>query len=102
MAGHGNGSGSGAWPAGGNGGRIGNGGSALPDATRAAMESRFGGDFSNVRVLNNSCVATAMGAQAYAQGTDIHFATGAYQPHTREGQQLIAHELTHVVQQGGQ
>lgn len=100
MAGNGNGSGSGAWPAGGNGGSIGNGGSALPDATRAALESRFGGDFSNVRVLNNSCIPPAMGAQAFAQGTDIHFATGAYQPHTSEGQQLIAHELAHVVQQG--
>jgi len=69
------------------------------------MERSFGADFSNVRVHEGfgggvpGMDASARGAVAYTHGNDLHFAPGAYQPHSREGQQLLGHELTHVVQQ---
>jgi Zn-dependent protease with chaperone function len=81
-------------------GKIGTGGSPLPDSARAALEAQFGADLSNVRVMNNSALPAAMGAKAYTTGTDIHFASGAYQPDTPAGRAVIAHELAHVVQQG--
>ena len=74
-----------------------------PDA-RQFMEQRFGHDFSHVRIHVNSAAAEAsraMGAQAYTLGTDIAFGLGQYQPNTRTGRFLIAHELTHVLQQRG-
>lgn len=67
------------------------------------MEARFGEDFSNVRVhtnLESAESATAANALAYAIGSDIVFAPGFYDPETTAGKQLLAHELTHVVQQG--
>jgi hypothetical protein len=74
------------------------GGRALPDDLQARMGRSFGSDFSSVRVHEGDH-ATAMGALAYTQGTDIHFAPGQYQPTSQSGQQLIGHELAHVVQQ---
>jgi hypothetical protein len=74
-------------------------GNPLPASLRHQMESSFGTDFSSVRV-HEGHQATHVGAQAYTQGQDIHFAPGAYQPGNDTGRQLIAHELTHVVQQG--
>lgn len=74
------------------------GGQAMPEGVRAKMESAFGADFSQVRI-HEGARATALGARAYTQGADIHFAPGTYQPHSRDGQELLGHELTHVVQQ---
>jgi hypothetical protein len=74
------------------------GGQRLPQAVQAKMEQSFGADFSAVRV-HQGAQATAVGAQAYTQANDIHFAPGAYQPDSRQGQELLGHELTHVVQQ---
>jgi hypothetical protein len=54
---------------------------------------------SSVNVHKDSSKANEMGAKAYAQGTDIHFAPGQFKPESREGQELIGHELGHVVQQ---
>jgi uncharacterized protein DUF4157 len=71
---------------------------ALPDAVRGKMEGAFGSDFSGVRV-HEGPQAEAMGALAYTQGAHIHFAPGAYDPDSRGGQELLGHELTHVVQQ---
>ncbi len=73
-------------------------GNALDAALRGKMEGAFGADFSAVRV-HQSPRADDIGARAYTQGTDIHFAPGQYQPGTVQGQELIGHELTHVVQQ---
>jgi hypothetical protein len=74
------------------------GGQAMPAAVRARMESAFGADFSQVRI-HEGPRAEALGARAYTQGADIHFSPGAYQPHSTAGQELLGHELTHVVQQ---
>ncbi len=74
------------------------GGSQLPSAVQAKMESSFGADFSDVRV-HEGPQASQLGAVAYAQGTDLHFAPGQYNPGTMSGDSLIGHELTHVQQQ---
>ena len=74
-------------------------GSPMPDGVRGKMEGAFGQDFSDVRVHAGSQHAPALGAQAYTQGSDIHFAPGQYDTSSRGGQELIGHELTHVVQQ---
>lgn len=74
------------------------GGQALPANVAGKMSSAFGADLSSVRVHEGDHVS-AMGAQAYAQGADIHFAPGQYQPESQHGQELIGHELAHVVQQ---
>ena len=63
------------------------------------MESSFGTDFSSIRVHPDSSKAPEVGALAYTQGTDIHFAPGQFKPETSAGQQLLGHELTHVIQQ---
>lgn len=73
-------------------------GRPLPENVQAKMEHAFGADFSNVRV-HEGPQAQAIGALAYTQGTDIHFAPGRYDPHSGSGQELLGHELTHVVQQ---
>ncbi|CAI6081365.1 eCIS core domain-containing protein [Cohnella sp. JJ-181] len=72
---------------------------ALPLDVQAKMEKAIGADFSNVNVHANSSQASAAGALAYAQGNDIHFAPGQYNPDTQSGQKIIGHELAHVVQQ---
>jgi hypothetical protein len=77
-------------------------GRPLDPATRGFMESRFGHDFSRVRVHtgeNAAASAKAVGALAYAYGSDVTFGAGQYSPHTSEGRCLLAHELAHVVQQ---
>lgn len=71
----------------------------IPDAVRQRMEDSFGTDFSGVRVHPESSKAPEVGALAYTQGTDIHFAPGQFKPDTTVGQQLLGHELTHVIQQ---
>jgi hypothetical protein len=76
------------------------GGSPMPAPLQKKMESSFGADFSSVRVHEGG-QAGQLGAHAYAQGDDVHFAPGQYQPDTQSGQALIGHELAHVVQQRG-
>lgn len=71
---------------------------ALDPVVQAKMEDAFDFDFSAVRVHEGGA-APAMGALAYTQGTDVHFAPGQYAPHSPGGQELIGHELAHVVQQ---
>lgn len=76
----------------------GGGGNALPDDVRAKMEHAFGTDFSGVRIIEGH-QAASLGALAYTQGTNIHFAPGQYEPHSQHGQELLGHELAHVAQQ---
>ncbi|MCD6066928.1 MAG: hypothetical protein K0S33_1754 [Bacteroidetes bacterium] len=71
----------------------------LPADVQMKMESSFGQDFSSVNIHANSGKASSLGALAYTQGQDIHFASGKYEPGSKKGQELIGHELTHVVQQ---
>ena len=74
------------------------GGQMLPDTVRGKMEAAFGADFSAVRV-HIGPQAERIGALAFTTGTDIYFAPGRYQPDSMQGQQLIGHELAHLVQQ---
>ncbi|MFB6317234.1 DUF4157 domain-containing protein [Saccharicrinis sp. FJH54] len=79
------------------------GGSAMPDDVRQQMESGFGTDFSNVRIhmgYNAVQMNQKLGAQAFTNGNDIYFNNGKYNPVSHTGQQLLAHELTHTIQQG--
>jgi lipoprotein-anchoring transpeptidase ErfK/SrfK len=73
-------------------------GQPLPTQLQFKMGGALGADFSAVRVHEDGRAAS-LGALAYTQGTNIHFAPGQYQPDTRQGQELLGHELTHVVQQ---
>jgi|GEM_PF-2576753 len=78
-------------------------GHALPADTRRSMESTFGADFGGVRVhTGNEAVQMnkELSAQAFTHGSDIYFNAGKYEPGSQEGKGLLAHELTHVVQQG--
>lgn len=78
-------------------------GSPLPDTTKQFMESRFGADFSGVRIHTGSYaenLSTGIHAQAFTHGNDIYFNSGKYSPHTEAGGTLLAHELTHTIQQG--
>ena len=80
------------------------GGQPLPDSTRAFFESRFGYDFSQVRIHTDSRAAKAtqaLNARAFTVKKDIVFGTAQYAPATNAGQRLLGHELTHVVQQAG-
>lgn len=79
------------------------GGSPLPDNTRSQMEGAMGADFSGVRVHTGSEAAGMsqdIQAQAFTHGNDVYFNEGKYSPSTTDGQRLLAHELTHTVQQG--
>ncbi|NDV82953.1 DUF4157 domain-containing protein [Bacteroides sp. 51] len=71
----------------------------MPDDVKTQMEDSFSTDFSSVRIHADSARAPEVGALAYTQGTDIHFAPGQFKPETSAGQQLLGHELTHVIQQ---
>lgn len=77
-------------------------GQPMDSKTRAYFESRFGFDFSQVRVHADAQAARSarmVGAQAYTVGSHIAFSSGNYSPQSQPGRQLLAHELTHVVQQ---
>ncbi len=79
-------------------------GKPLEPTILSFMESRFGCDFQQVRVhsdLSAAESAHSINAQAYTTGNDIVFGAGQYKPETSTGRQLIAHELTHVIQQHG-
>lgn len=79
-------------------------GKPLDADVREFMEAGFGADFGDVRVHTDSGAAEsseAINAKAYTIGQDLVFGAGAYSPASSEGKKLIAHELTHVVQQSG-
>ena len=80
------------------------GGRQLDQAFRAKAEPVFGADFSGVRVhvdARSDALNRSIQAMAFTTGQDMFFRQGAYQPGTSGGQELLAHELTHVKQQGG-
>ncbi len=102
--------------------RSGSGPTELDDQTASAITSRLGQgsaldtqmsnkagaamgtDFGGVNVHTGTDadqLSRQLGAKAFTVGSDIFFRDGAYSPHTHDGQHLLAHELTHVVQQGG-
>jgi hypothetical protein len=83
---------------------AGRSGIPLDTETRQAMEARFGHDLSRIRIhpqAEGAGSAQALGAAAYTVGRDIVFAPGRYQPGTAGGRALLAHELTHAIQQEG-
>lgn len=78
------------------------GGNPLSEEERTIFEPRFGADFSQVRLhtdTNAAQVARLVNARAFTTGREIVFGEGQYAPETTTGQRLLAHELTHVVQQ---
>jgi len=82
---------------------INSGGQPLPDQTRSFFEPLFGYDFTNVKIHNNQLAAKSadsIQANAYTTGNNVVFNSGKYNPDTDSGKKLLAHELTHVVQQG--
>ncbi len=79
-------------------------GHPLPSDTLRSMESQMGGDFSGVRIHTGPEAAQLnrdVGAQAFTHDQDIYFNEGKYNPNSSEGKWLLAHELTHTIQQGG-
>jgi Domain of unknown function (DUF4157) len=79
-------------------------GSNMDRPTQSFMESRFGTDFSNVKIHtgdNAIQMSQELNAQAFTVGSDIYFNNGKYNPSSESGKHLLAHELTHTVQQGG-
>ncbi len=77
------------------------GGEPLDTGTRSFFEPRFGRDLSAVRIHNDALSqqsARPINARAYTVGQDVVFASGQYQPHSAQGQRLLAHELSHTVQ----
>jgi len=81
------------------------GGHSLDGGVRRQMESSFGANFSGVRVHTDGqadSLSRNLSARAFTTGQDIFFRQGAYEPGSSVGRELLAHELTHVVQQNGQ
>jgi len=79
-------------------------GSFLGNDSRNFMETRIGSDFSQVKIhtdANAVQLSRALNAQAFTVGNDIYFNEGKYNPNSTDGKHLLAHELTHTVQQGG-
>lgn len=79
-------------------------GQPLGDDVRGSMEQAFGADFGGVRVhtdARSDQLNQSIQARAFTTGQDVFFRQGEYQPGNRGGQELLAHELTHVVQQNG-
>lgn len=79
------------------------GGQKMPPSVQRFMEKRFKVDFSRVQIHNDdqaAVLSNRLGAKAFTFKNHIHFSRGAYQPETSAGKELLAHELTHVVQQG--
>ena len=78
------------------------GGRSMAPPVRSFFEERFGRDFSDVRIHTGAgaaAMASALGADAFTTGRDVFFGAGRYEPDTRAGRRLLAHELTHVTQQ---
>lgn len=79
-------------------------GVSLEPGVRAVMEARLGADFSRVRIHTGQVAqeaARSLDATAYAVGSDVAFARGAFDPRSAKGRQTLAHELAHVAQNGG-
>ena len=79
-------------------------GLSLNDSIRQPMEEAFGADFSGVKIhtdAQSDQLNRSIQAKAFTTGKDVFFRQGAYDPGSQGGQELLAHELTHVVQQGG-
>ncbi len=79
------------------------GGSPLANDAKSFMESRFGSDFSRVKVHTDSDAVQMnkeLNAQAFTHGNDVYFNRGRYDPNSSSGKHLLAHELTHTIQQG--
>ncbi len=80
------------------------GGAPLPEEAKSFMESRFGNDFGQVRIHDGAEAAMLsrdLGAQAFTVGNDVFFGGGKFAPDTDAGNRLLAHELTHTIQQSG-
>lgn len=80
------------------------GGSTLTGETKSFMESRFGNDFSSVKIHTDARAVQLSGelnAQAFTVGNDVFFNEGKFTPESDSGKRLLAHELTHTMQQGG-
>lgn len=78
-------------------------GKSMDSASQSFMESRFNYDFSNVKIHDHDLAAksaSSINALAYTSGNNIVFNSGQYNPNSDSGKRLLAHELTHVVQQG--
>ena len=79
-------------------------GHALPAPVQHKLEGAYGADLSGVRVHTGAAsqaAAASLGAQAYTTGQDIHFGAGKYDPSSKAGEHLLAHEVVHTVQQRG-
>lgn len=79
------------------------GGSPLNSIIQTEMETGFGADFSNVNIHTDSRAVQMnkdLGARAFTSGNDIYFNKGQFQPDSESGKKLLAHELTHTIQQG--
>jgi len=82
----------------------GTGGSKMDNQTRLEMEMGFGADFSNVNIHtdeNAVQLSQELEAQAFTHGNDVYFNKGKYNPDSNQGKHLLAHELTHTIQQNG-
>jgi len=80
------------------------GGNGMDHGTRAQMESAFGADFAGVRIHTDARadgLSQSLAARAFTTGRDVFFRQGEYNPGSSSGRELLAHELTHVVQQNG-
>nr|WP_319266276.1 DUF4157 domain-containing protein [uncultured Draconibacterium sp.] len=78
-------------------------GSALDSKIQTEMESGFGADFSGVKIHTDSRAVQMnkdLGARAFTSGNDVYFNSGNYKPQSNQGKKLLAHELTHTLQQG--
>jgi hypothetical protein len=79
-------------------------GSSLPESTRGEMENSFCANFSRVKIHTDSSavdMSKNLNAQAFTHGNDIYFNAGKYDTSSVSGKHLLAHELTHTIQQGG-
>lgn len=79
-------------------------GHSLPEEVRAQVSEHVGDPLHDVKIHTDSTadqLARSVAARAFTTGNDVFFAAGEYQPSSKDGQSLIAHELTHVVQQRG-
>ena len=77
-------------------------GQSLDSGARDVLEPKFGHSFENVKIHAGGRadqMSKAVGARAFATGQDVYFREGEYQPHTAGGLHLLAHELTHTIQQ---
>jgi hypothetical protein len=81
-----------------------NSGQSLDGGVKTEMESAFGENFGDVRVHTGGAAEKMneeLGSRAVTRGRDVYFGRGEYDPSTRDGKEVLAHELTHVIQQGG-